>query len=168
MSREHFDRLLADFLEHAKGRELFAQDLYGGADPSFRVKTRVFTEFAWHSLFIRNLLIRPEAGDLAAFAPDLTIVDLPSFRADPKRHGRRTETVIACDFSRRIVLIGGTSYAGEMKKSVFTYLNYMLAAKRGHADALLGQFRRPAMTCDLLRPFRHRQDDALGRSDTAR
>ncbi len=126
MSRPHFDALLQDFIAHAKGRELFAQDLYAGADPSFRVKTRVFTELAWHSLFIRNLLIRPETGDLAGFVPDLTIVDLPSFKADPKRHGCRSETVIACDFSRRIVLIGGTSYAGEMKKAVFTYLNYLL------------------------------------------
>ena len=126
MAVEHFDRLLADFLAHVRGKPLFAQDLYGGADPAFRVKTRIFTEYAWHSLFIRNLLIRPPAEDLPAFTPDLTIVDLPSFRADPKRHGSRSETVIACDFTRKIILIGGTSYAGEMKKSVFTYLNYVL------------------------------------------
>ena len=126
MSPEHFDRLLADFIEHAKGRELFAQDLYAAADPSARVKTRVFTQLAWHSLFIRNLLIRPELAELASFVPDLTIVDLPSFRADPDRHGCRSDTVIACDFSRRIVLIGGTSYAGEIKKAVFTYLNFTL------------------------------------------
>ncbi len=124
-----FDLLYADFMAHAEGKELFAQDLYGGADPANRVKTRVFTELAWHSLFIRNLLIRPDRADLAAFVPDLTIVDLPSFKADPARHGCRSETVIACDFTRRIVLIGGTSYAGEMKKSVFTYLNFTLPAK---------------------------------------
>ena len=126
LSSTQFDILLADFIAHAKGRELFAQDLYAAADPSVRIKTRVFTELAWHSLFIRNLLIRPELGELAAFVPGLTIVDLPSFRADPQRHGCRSETVIACDFSRRIVLIGGTSYAGEMKKSVFSYLNFKL------------------------------------------
>ena len=126
MSIEHFDALLADFLAHAKGKTLFAQDLYGGADPAFRVKARVFTEYAWHSLFIRNLLIRPPAEEVATFVPDLTIVDLPSFKADPKRHGARSETVIACDFTRKIILIGGSSYAGEMKKSVFTYLNYVL------------------------------------------
>jgi phosphoenolpyruvate carboxykinase (ATP) len=124
-----FQLLYDDFLAHAKGKELFAQDLYGGADPKFRIKTRVYTELAWHSLFIRTLLIRPAQGDLAHFAPDLTIVDLPSFKADPKRHGVRTETVIAIDFSRRIVLIGGSSYAGEMKKSVFTTLNYFLPAE---------------------------------------
>ncbi|AMJ62407.1 phosphoenolpyruvate carboxykinase [Bosea sp. PAMC 26642] len=129
MSPEHFETLLADFIAHAEGKGLFAQDLYGGADPAHRVKARVFTEFAWHSLFIRNLLIRPEAEDIAGYVPELTIVDLPSFKADPARHGCRSETVIAIDFTRKIVLIGGSAYAGEMKKSVFTYLNYTLPAK---------------------------------------
>ncbi len=141
LTPDQFDTLLQDFLAHAEGKELFAQDLYGGADPSYRVRARVFTEYAWHSLFIRNLLIRPEAGELARYAPDLTIVDLPSFKADPPRHGCRSETIIACDFSRRIVLIGGTSYAGEMKKAVFTYLNYLLP-QRGvmpmHCSANVG------------------------------
>ncbi|MBV9076185.1 MAG: phosphoenolpyruvate carboxykinase [Methylobacteriaceae bacterium] len=130
MSRAHFDTLLADFVAQAERKTLFAQDLYGGADPAHRVRARVFTEYAWHSLFIRNLLIRPDHSEVAAFTPDLTIIDLPSFRADPARHGCRSETVIACDFTRNIVLIGGTSYAGEMKKSVFTYLNYVLPTKR--------------------------------------
>jgi phosphoenolpyruvate carboxykinase (ATP) len=138
----HFETLLQDFMAHAEGKELFAQDLHGGADPSHRVKARVFTEYAWHSLFIRNLLIRPEQGELADFVPGLTIIDLPSFKADPARHGCRTETVIACDFKRRIVLIGGTSYAGEMKKSVFTYLNYVLPAQKimpMHCSANVGK-----------------------------
>ncbi|AWN42079.1 phosphoenolpyruvate carboxykinase [Methylobacterium durans] len=126
---DQFETLLGDFLKHAEGRELFAQDLYGGADPAHRVKARVFGELAWHSLFIRNLLIRPERGDLADYVPDLTIIDLPSFQADPARHGCRSKTVIAIDFSRKIVLIGGSAYAGEMKKSVFTYLNYILPRK---------------------------------------
>jgi phosphoenolpyruvate carboxykinase (ATP) len=121
-----FQTIYDDFIAHAKGKALFAQDLYGGADQRYRIKTRVYTELAWHSLFIRTLLIRPERGDLKSFAPDLTIVDLPSFKADPKRHGVRSETVIAIDFSKKIVLIGGSSYAGEMKKSVFTTLNYFL------------------------------------------
>ncbi len=128
MDAGKFDVLLADFLAHAEGRELFAQDLHGGADPAHRVRARVFTEYAWHSLFIRNLLIRPDVAELGAYVPDLTIVDLPSFKADPARHGCRTETVIAVNFTKRIVLIGGTSYAGEMKKSVFTWLNFALPA----------------------------------------
>src|SRR5438309_1988953 len=94
----------------------------------FRFSTRVYCELAWHSLFIRTLLIRPDRAELESFIPELTIVDLPSFKADPKRHGVRSETVIAIDFSKKIVLIGGSSYAGEMKKSVFTTLNYFLPA----------------------------------------
>ncbi len=126
MRPDHFANLLADFKAHAQGKDLFAQDLYGGADPKNRVKVRVYTEYAWHSLFIRNLLIRPPAAELESFAAEMTIVDLPSFKADPARHGCRTQTVIAVDFASKTVLIGGTSYAGEMKKSVFTYLNYAL------------------------------------------
>jgi len=126
---EQFEALYQDFLKHAEGMTLFAQDLYGGADPSFQIKTRVFTELAWHSLFIRTLLIRPEASLLADFVPELTIIDIPSFRADPKRHGCKSENVVAIDFARKIVLIGGSYYAGEMKKSVFTTLNYYLPAK---------------------------------------
>jgi phosphoenolpyruvate carboxykinase (ATP) len=129
MTPAHFATLHADFLEHARGRDLFVQDLVGGADPDNALPTRVITEFAWHSLFIRNLLIRPAAEALDGFVPKFTIIDLPSFKADPGRHGTRTETVIAVDFARMLVLIGGTAYAGEMKKSVFTALNYLLPAK---------------------------------------
>ncbi len=126
MAPDAFERLYADFKAHAEGRDLFVQDLVGGADADNAIKVRVVTEFAWHSLFIRNLLIRPERAELEGFVPELTIIDLPSFKADPERHGCRTETVIACDFVRNIILIGGTTYAGEMKKSVFTVLNYRL------------------------------------------
>ncbi len=131
LSREHFDALLADFIAHCKGKKLFAQDLYGGADPKYRIKTRVYTELAWHSLFIRQLLIRPERDELAKFVPEMTIVDLPSFRPDHKRHGGRegSDTMVAIDFTRKIVLICGSSYAGEMKKSVFTTLNFYLPAE---------------------------------------
>jgi phosphoenolpyruvate carboxykinase (ATP) len=129
LSKEQFEVLYNDFLDHAKGKELFVQDLYGGADPKYRIKARVFTELAWHSLFIRTLLIRPERAELANYVPDFTILCLPSFKADPKRHGVRSETVIAIDFTKRVILIGGSYYAGEMKKSVFTTLNYYLPAE---------------------------------------
>ena len=131
MSRENFDNLLADFQKHAEGKKLFAQDLYGGADPKYRIKVRVFTELAWHSLFIRQLLIRPERAELAGFVPELTVVDMPSFKPDAKRHGGRegSDTMVAIDFTRKIVLICGSSYAGEMKKSVFTTLNFYLPAQ---------------------------------------
>ncbi|MBN9251675.1 MAG: phosphoenolpyruvate carboxykinase (ATP) [Mesorhizobium sp. 61-13] len=126
ISPAQFDTLLADFLAHAADKDLYVQDLVGGADKDLNLPTRVVTELAWHSLFIRNLLIRPEAESLGQFTAKMTIIDLPSFRADPARHGTRTETVIALDLTRMIVLIGGTSYAGEMKKSVFSALNYLL------------------------------------------
>jgi len=131
MTVEHFDALLADFIAHASGKTLFAQDLYAGADPALRLRTRVFTEYAWHSLFIRQLLIRPELKELAGFVPELTIVDLPSFKPVAARHGGRegSDTMVAIDFTRKIVLICGSSYAGEMKKSVFTTLNFYLPAQ---------------------------------------
>ncbi|MDZ7823499.1 MAG: phosphoenolpyruvate carboxykinase [Ahrensia sp.] len=129
MSPAAFETLLAEMLAHTKGAELFVQDLIGGADAEHNIRARVITEQAWHSLFIRNLLIRPDRGSLGDFVPQMTIINLPSFRADPARHGCRSQTVIAIDLTRMIVLIGGTSYAGEMKKSVFTALNYLLPAK---------------------------------------
>jgi len=129
MKPADFDTLLADFLEHAADKDLYVQDLIGGADTAHNLPTRVVTELAWHNLFIRNLLIRPQVDALDSFVPKMTIIDLPSFKANPARHGCRTETVIAVDLTRLIVLIGGTSYAGEMKKSVFTALNYLLPAQ---------------------------------------
>jgi phosphoenolpyruvate carboxykinase (ATP) len=125
-----FAAIKADFETALKGKkDLFVQDLFGGSQPEHRVKVRVITEFAWHSLFIRTLLVRPELADLAAFIPEYTIIDLPSFKADPARHGCRSETVVAVDFEGKTILIGGTAYAGEMKKSVFSILNYLLPLK---------------------------------------
>ncbi|MFZ5616129.1 MAG: phosphoenolpyruvate carboxykinase [Pseudomonadota bacterium] len=129
MAPAQFDALHRDMLDYAAARDLFAQDLHGGADKDHHIKVRVFTEFAWHSLFIQHLLVRPplaERGFATGKAPDFTIVALPGFEANPARHGCRSKTVIAVDFVRRTVLIGGTSYAGEMKKSVFTILNFLL------------------------------------------
>ncbi len=124
-----FEALHADMLAHAEGKELFVQDLFGGADPIHRLPTRIITELAWHSLFIQNLLIEAKPEELTDFDPEFVIINLPSFRADPTRHGARTDTIIAVNFAQKIVLIGGTSYAGETKKSVFSMLNYTLPAK---------------------------------------
>ena len=127
MSPTHFAALKADFLAALVGKDtLFVQDLFGGSQPEYRANVRVITEFAWHSLFIRTLLVRPELDELAGFVPEFTIIDLPSFRADPARHGCRSETVVAVNFTEKLILIGGTRYAGEMKKSVFSILNYKL------------------------------------------
>jgi phosphoenolpyruvate carboxykinase (ATP) len=126
MDRASFDVLHADMLAHAKGRDLYVQDLYGGADLEYRIKVRIVSELTWHNLFIRHLLIRPDRAELDSFVADFTIINLPSFFADPVRHGCRTETVIAIDFDRKLLLIAGTEYAGENKKGVFTILNYLL------------------------------------------
>ncbi|NWG93487.1 MAG: phosphoenolpyruvate carboxykinase [Parvularculaceae bacterium] len=129
---ENFEALRRDMLDYAAGKKLFAQDLKGGTDKDHAIRVRVITELAWHALFIQHLLVRPpmaERGFVTGVAPDFTIVDLPGFEADPARHGCRSKTVIAVDFVKRMVLIGGTSYAGEMKKSVFTILNFLLPEK---------------------------------------
>ncbi len=130
MTPEHFANLKEDFLAALGSKDkLYVADLFGGSQPEHRVNVRVINEFAWHNLFIRTLLVRPSAEELTSFTPEYTIIDLPSFRADPTRHGSRTETVVAVNFTEKLILIGGTAYAGEMKKSVFGILNYLLPAK---------------------------------------
>jgi phosphoenolpyruvate carboxykinase (ATP) len=126
MAPDAFDRLAADFRDFAATKSLYVQDLFVGADPAHQLRARIFTEHAWHALFIRNLLRKAQGSALDGFAPQFTVVYLPSFRADRQRHGARSETVIACNFGKRLVLIGGTSYAGEIKKAVFTYLNFVM------------------------------------------
>ncbi|WP_299348868.1 phosphoenolpyruvate carboxykinase (ATP), partial [uncultured Maritalea sp.] len=123
-STEKFDLLLSDLLAATKDKDLFVQQLYAGADVSQQLNVEVFTENAWHALFIRNLLIRPALNALGNFDASVTIVHLPSFKADPERHGTRSETAILLDFSRNMVLICGTAYAGEIKKSVFSLFNF--------------------------------------------
>ncbi|MFA6115151.1 MAG: phosphoenolpyruvate carboxykinase [Sphingomonas sp.] len=127
MTPEHFAALKTDFLAALKDKEhLFIQDLFGGSQPEHRVRVRIVNELAWHNSFIRTMLVRPEESELRGFEAEYTIIDLPSFRADPARHGCRSETVIAVSFTEKLILIGGTRYAGEMKKSVFSLLNYLL------------------------------------------
>ena len=148
MTQAQFDTLHADMMAHAEGRELFAKDLFGGADLTHRISVRVVTEYAWHSLFVHQLLIRPTAEELKGFDPEFTIIDLPSFVADPKKHGCETQTVIAVNFTKKMILIGGTSYAGEMKKSVFTIMNYLLPAKgvmSMHCSANVGKDGKSAI-----------------------
>jgi phosphoenolpyruvate carboxykinase (ATP) len=130
MTPEHFAALKADFFAALADKDrLYVADLFGGSQPEHRVNVRVVNELAWHNMFIRTLLVRPTAQELEGFAPEYTIIDLPSFRADPERHGTRSETVVAVNLSEKLILIGGTKYAGEMKKSVFGILNYLLPAR---------------------------------------
>ncbi|GAA6181596.1 MULTISPECIES: phosphoenolpyruvate carboxykinase [unclassified Shimia] len=129
MESDSFDRLHADMLEHMKGGDYFVQDLTAGADPTHAINVRVVNELAWHNLFIRHLLRRPDRDALDHFVADYTIINCPSFKADPAKHGCRSETVIAVNIEKKLILIGNTEYAGENKKSVFGLLNYLLPEK---------------------------------------
>lgn len=124
-SQEKFNALKERMMAHAKGRELFVQDTFVGADPTYRLPVRVINELAWHSLFARTMFIS-NSGETESHKPEFTIINFPSFQADPQRDGTRSPTFILMDFSQRLVLIGGTSYAGETKKSAFTIMNYLL------------------------------------------
>ncbi len=128
IEQAQWDALHSDFINSLSGKELYALDCYAGADPTYQLPVRIITEYAWHSLFCKNLFIDDPAA-AAAQAPEFTVIDSPSFRADPARHGTRTECVIALNFAKKLVLVGGTSYAGEMKKSIFSVLNYILPLK---------------------------------------
>ena len=115
ISPAHFDALWEDFRAHLKGKTLYTQELFGGADLDHRAPVRIVNELAWHSLFIRHLLRLPTEDEYKSFEHEFTIINAPSFRADPARHGTVSETVIAVNFAKKLVLIGGTSYAGETK-----------------------------------------------------
>ncbi|HUV31999.1 MAG TPA: phosphoenolpyruvate carboxykinase (ATP), partial [Devosiaceae bacterium] len=139
---ERFELLLADMLEHFSGAVVFEQQLFAGADRSARFSVDMFTPSAWHALFIRHLLIRPVERDIRKFKTDVTIVHAPDFLARPEDHGTRTGTCIALDFSRNIILICGTAYAGEIKKAVFTLFNFHAPAEGilpMHCAANVGQ-----------------------------
>ncbi len=142
MSPEHFALLRAEIVAHLGAKDLFVQNLHAGADPVYRLPVRVVSELAWHSLFVRNLFIVPTASELAAHEPEFTVICAPSFQAEAARHGTRSETVIALNMATKEVLIAGTSYAGENKKSIFSVLNYVLPLKgvlSMHCSANIGK-----------------------------
>jgi phosphoenolpyruvate carboxykinase (ATP) len=138
---EKFEDLLQKMAAFAVGRELFLFDGFAGNDPEYRLPIRIITQYAWHSLFAHQLFVRPTPEEAATFTPQFTLLDLPAFQANPTRDGVRSEAVITLDFSRREGLICGTEYAGEIKKSIFTVLNYLLP-QRGvfpmHCSANVG------------------------------
>jgi phosphoenolpyruvate carboxykinase (ATP) len=150
MEPAQFERLRQDLFAHLRGRELFALDCAAGAADAFRLPVRVFTEYAWHSLFCRNLFIVDPAtqgvagphGAQERHEAPFTVIDVPSFSADPALHGTNSGVFIALSFEHRLVLIGGTSYAGEMKKSIFTVMNYLLPMRQAlpmHCSANIGE-----------------------------
>ena len=123
---EKFDALFDRVVASLRGKELFVQDLYAGADSKYRLPIRVINEYAWHNLFVRALFVRPTEEELKTHRAEFTIVSAPEFVADPQRDGTRSEAFIVVNFTRKIVLIGGTKYAGEMKKSIFGVMNFLL------------------------------------------
>jgi phosphoenolpyruvate carboxykinase (ATP) len=142
ISQAHFDTLRADVQQYLDARdELFVQDLYCGADPKYRLAVRYVSPNAWHMAFVRNMFIRPDASELPTFAPNFTVLHAPELQADPARHGTRTGTFIVLNLAQRTILIGGTRYAGELKKSMFTVMNYYMP-KQGvlsmHCSANIG------------------------------
>ncbi|MFZ1087078.1 MAG: phosphoenolpyruvate carboxykinase (ATP) [Terracidiphilus sp.] len=126
---EKFEALLGRVVEYLAGRELFAQDLYCGADPAYQLPIRVVSEYAWHALFVRDLFVRPDAAALATHKAEFIVVAAPEFEAVPERDGTNSKAFILADFTRKIVLIGGTKYAGEMKKSIFGAMNFIVPDK---------------------------------------
>ncbi|MEM6678026.1 MAG: phosphoenolpyruvate carboxykinase [Pseudomonadota bacterium] len=129
MTPAHFEALYQDMRAHMKGRDYFVQDLFAGADPAHRLNVRMINELAWHNLFIRHLLRRPERAELETFEPGFTVINCPGFKADPERHGCRSETVIAVSFERKMILVADSSYAGENKKGIFSVLNFILPGR---------------------------------------
>jgi len=141
ISPDIFDALYERVIEYLQGKELFVQDLFCGADPKYRLPIQVINEYAWHNLFVRQLFIRPTVEELKMHNPEFTIVSAPSFLADPKRDGTNSEVFIMVNFAKKIVLIGGTQYAGEMKKSIFGVMNYLLPERNVfpmHCSANIG------------------------------
>jgi phosphoenolpyruvate carboxykinase (ATP) len=123
---ERFDALYARVMEHLQGRELFVQDLFCGADAKYRLPVRIVTEYAWHNLFVHQLFIRPTAAELKTHHPEFTVICAPEFKSIPARDGVNSEVFVLVSFTRRTVLVAGTSYAGEMKKSIFGIMNFLL------------------------------------------
>jgi len=142
LAPEHFDRLHADVVAHLNEQELFVRDVFAGADPAYRLPIRFVTPNAWHALFVYNMFLRPGVGDTQSFAPGFQVLHAPELHADPAVHGTKSGTFIVVSFAHKTILIGGTRYAGELKKSIFTILNYLLPARNVlpmHCSANLGE-----------------------------
>ena len=122
-----FDALHLEMAAYLEDKELFVLDAWAGADPAYRLPIRIVTQFAWHNAFVRNMFLpEDDPARRAEHVPRFTVIDAPGFKADPARHGSRSDVCIFVNFAKQLVLIGGTGYAGEMKKSIFSILNYLL------------------------------------------
>ncbi len=125
-TEEQFDAIFKRMMAYFQGKNVFVQNCYAGADPRYQIRVRVITELAWHSLFARNMFIRAKEEDLPGFAPDFTVIGAPNFHASRQIDGTNSPAFILVNFARKLVLIGGTHYSGEIKKSVFTVMNYLM------------------------------------------
>ena len=164
IDRAAFDRLRDRIADYLSSRDLFVQDCFAGADPDYRLRVRVITECAWHSLFARNMFIRPPADALRGFEPEFTVLQAPSVLAEPEADGTNSSTFILVDFSQRIIVIGGSEYARRDQEIGLLDPQLPAAETERLAHALFRQYRRARRCLDLLRPVRHRQDDPVGRS----
>lgn len=126
---EIYERLKAKILAYYQTRDLFVQDLYAGAAVDHRLNVRVISDSPWHALFARNMFIRPAREDLDGFDPQFTVLHAPMLHADPATDGTNSEVFIVVNFAERTVLVGGSRYAGEIKKSIFSIMNYLLPAR---------------------------------------
>jgi phosphoenolpyruvate carboxykinase (ATP) len=131
LSPDHFDVLHADIIAHLAGKELWARDAYACADPKHRLNIRVVNETPWANLFCNDLFLRPTEAEITSQSPDWTILQAPSFEANPEKHGTRASNCTVVNFSKKMILIAGTGYTGEMKKGIFGVLNYILPQERG-------------------------------------
>ena len=129
ISEEHYRALRADIVDYLNGQDLFVRDAKAGADESYGINVRVVTPNAWQNLFAYNMFLRPTKEEQATMVPDFTVLHAPEFQADPEKHGTRTTTGVVVCFAERTILICGTRYAGEIKKSIFSVLNYLLPDK---------------------------------------
>jgi phosphoenolpyruvate carboxykinase (ATP) len=159
MKVDRFNAFKGRVQAYLQGQELFTQDLYAGADPAHRVRVRLVTTQAWNALFARNMFIRPPEAELAGFEPDYVILHAPLFHTDPDVDGVRSSTTIALSFEQKLIVIAGSEYAGEVKKSIFTVMNWLLPAKGVmpmHCSANIGKDGDVALFFGLSAPARPR------------
>ena len=161
---DKFDQLHQKMVQYLADKEMYVREAYAGANPDYQLKLRVVNELAWHNLFCYNMFLRPAEGADTSWTPDFSIICAPGFEADPAVDGTRQKNFAILNFTKKMILIGGTGYAGEMKKGIFGVLNYLLPHEHNtlsmHCSANVGQNGRHGR---LLRPLGHRQNHPLGR-----
>ena len=129
ISPNKFEKLHERMMSYLQMKDLYVQDCFAGADPAYRLPVRVVTEYAWHNLFVRNMFIQASDDELKNHIPEFTVIDSPRFHAIPEEDETHSETFIVVNFEKKLILIGGSSYAGEMKKSIFSVMNYLIDRK---------------------------------------